>query len=142
MALRQRQAKAVLHGETPALRVAAIRSMGNSGDVAILIQALHDPDADVRMVAAQRLGFLREGARKATMPLIQAFKDPHIGVRQEAAWALADIGADAVPYLAEALADPDPRVRKWITRAMLAMTNPMMGRAWSPEQVDKIAPAL
>jgi HEAT repeat protein len=76
------------------------------------------------------------------MPLIQAFKDPHIGVRQEAAWALADIGADAVPYLAEALADPDPRVRKWITRAMLAMTNPMMGRAWSPEQVDKIAPAL
>ena len=51
-----------LHGGTPAIRVATLRS---GVEVEDLIEALHDEDTDVRMVAAQQLRAaerqLREG---------------------------------------------------------------------------------
>ncbi|MEX2561398.1 MAG: HEAT repeat domain-containing protein, partial [Pirellulales bacterium] len=43
------------------------------------------------------------------------------GVKETAADALARIGAQAVPPLIEALADPDPEVRVQATRALARM---------------------
>jgi HEAT repeat protein len=96
---------------TPAERVAAIRDTGGNADVDFLLAALKDEDADVRIVAAQHLH--RDGWRGAerAAALVAALRDPHTGVRREAAESLCRIGPDASSALCEALKDPDPRVR-------------------------------
>jgi hypothetical protein len=138
--LQHQQRDAILHGETPAVRVAAIRDMRSDPDVGILIQALNDEDVDVRIVAAHHLQGPK--ASKAARALIEALKDRHISVRKEAAFALASMGTEIVPALVEALADPNPRVRAGTLLALLEMIHPMLGWIWSPDEVATIVPAI
>src|SRR5712692_9370746 len=106
-----RDAAKQLRDITPAELVAAIRDISGSPDVDLLLAALKDDDADVRIVAAQHLG--KEGWRGAerAAALVEALGDRHPGVRREAAESLCSIGAAAGPALCEALKDSDPRVR-------------------------------
>ncbi|MEK7679021.1 MAG: HEAT repeat domain-containing protein, partial [Deltaproteobacteria bacterium] len=74
-----------------------------------LIEALKDPNADVRQNAAEALGELKDP--RAVLPLIEALKDGNGGVRQSAAWALGKLkDPRAVLPLLEALKDPNADV--------------------------------
>jgi HEAT repeat protein len=123
-------------------RVAAIRDR-QEADVDFIIEALKDPDADVRLVAAQHLrGERRKGAQRAEA-LIEALKDPHAGIRRQAAESLCSIGADAGPLLCEALKNPDPLVRAGAALA-LGDIGMMMGgrRKGAPRETEMIEPLL
>jgi hypothetical protein len=124
-----------LHGATPAVRVAALRS---GEGVQVLIDALHDEDADVRMVAAQQLW--RES--RAARALMETLKDNQSGVRVEAAKSLAWIGSPAVPVLLEAFADPDPRARQGACLALDIMTHSKKSPDFSPEDISRIFTAI
>lgn len=94
---------------TAAERVAAIRA-GSVG-VNRLLEALKDEDADVRLVAVMHVQGRGLRGQECVPALIRALKDPHAGVRHEAAESLCWIGKPAVQALCEALLDPDPHVR-------------------------------
>jgi HEAT repeat protein len=85
--------------------------------VAALIEALDDPQADTRRVAALGLGLDDEpvpGASDRVPPLMRRLRDQDASVRQAAAWALGAIEAkSALDPLVELLQrDADPRVRQ------------------------------
>lgn len=103
---------ASLNDPNPAIRAAAVRATGERGHVDLLMQALQDNDADVRLLAAMYLARREEEARWSANELVALLKDKHKGVRREAISALRAIGAPAAPALVKALSDPDARVRE------------------------------
>src|SRR5262245_3927743 len=66
-----------LRDPDPAVRAGAVRDMPHQGNQHLLVAALRDEDADVRLVAVGRVGDAEA--------LVQALKDPHAGVRRQAA---------------------------------------------------------
>jgi HEAT repeat protein len=75
-----------------------------------LIEALEDPDDDVRWNTAEALGNI--GSEAAIDGLIKALEDPNGDVRWNAAEALGNIGSEAaIDGLIKALEDPDDNVR-------------------------------
>ena len=91
------------------LREAAAQALGDLGDPSAtdaLIQALTDPDADVRMFAAEALGKLRSEA--SLKPLMRILNDEDADVCAAAATALGQIGRSAaVGPIMEQLNHPD-----------------------------------
>lgn len=78
--------------------------------VAPLLDALTDPNPDVREVAAWALGETR--SRRARRALRNVLLDPDPRVRAAAAHSLGDVGGSSdVPDLIRALDDPDHEVR-------------------------------
>jgi HEAT repeat protein len=130
-----------LHDANPGVRLAAVRDLDRDAGVDRLIDALNDEDADVRMVAANRLGQGDRHAEKKTPALVEALRDRHPCVRREAALSLGMIGPPAVPALCEALHDADPRVR---AGAALALGNgkPKEPPDWGPDGARIVVPAL
>ncbi len=106
----------VLDDENLEVRLAAIWSLGYSGDIRAvdpLIQVLHDNNSNVREQAARSLGWL--GDAKAMDPLIQVLHDNNLDVRRAAVVALGDLHSNqAVESLIHVLRDydEDPMVRK------------------------------
>lgn len=93
------------------VRQTATDSLARIGPAAIpaLIDALKDPNAEVRDRAAQALARMGPPARQAVPQLIAALQDPDWKVRRSAARALGQIGPDAekaVPALIEIIRDP------------------------------------
>jgi HEAT repeat protein len=135
-----------LDDPNPAVRVAAIRATGYEGHVEMLMKALQDEDADVRLVAAMHLQRRRaEAAPSAKALLMASVKEDHAGVRREAAAALRAIGAAAEPTLIEALGDPNPRVRAKAARALSVVAfmqpeRPPSVKEWPPS-TDELASA-
>jgi hypothetical protein len=85
------------------------------------LEALHDPDARVRIKAVESLGNV--GAdNPATIPaLIRALDDCDARVRGAAVLALLKIGPDAqeaIPALQKTLHDKDAKVRAYATKAL------------------------
>jgi HEAT repeat protein len=110
------------------LRYWAVRALGEIGSeaeaaVPYLIDALNDPDSDaVRSAAANAL--TRIDPRGAVSVLIEALKDPDTSVRASAAYALGDIGPDAlaaVPALTVLINDANSEVRVSATEALRAI---------------------
>jgi HEAT repeat protein len=99
-----------LRDRNPGVRAGAIRSREIPLDSDLLIQALKDENADVRLLAARHLRGPGPAASKRIRALIEAFKDPHAGVRREAAKSVGLFGPEAAALLNKALKDPDPRV--------------------------------
>ncbi|MGH8547746.1 MAG: HEAT repeat domain-containing protein, partial [Methylococcales bacterium] len=81
-----------------------------------LVNALHDEDYNVRVLAAQALGRLGSAANEAVIPgLLAALRDDHDHVRWRAAKALGGLGSAAneavISGLLAALRDDDDGVR-------------------------------
>ncbi len=108
-----------LYHESPAVRAAAVRGLSREGNERLLIRALEDEDADVRILAAQGLwGPGRRGPERGRA-LVRALDDPHLGLRREAAWSLGSIGADAWPALEAAMGHKSARVRSAAALALV-----------------------
>jgi HEAT repeat protein len=93
------------------------------GAIAVLVETLRDPVAEVRAEAAFGLmGFYSPPAREAVPALSTAFaQDPDRQVRINAARALGLMGPvarDAMPALRAGLRDPDERVRDAAAEAL------------------------
>jgi HEAT repeat protein len=97
-----------LTGEFFTVRARAAIALGKIGDeqaVEPLLNALKDPEVDVRIAACLGLGFFKEPSTFDDMANV-LLDDPKIEVRQAAAKALGNTGhPDALPYLMEALRD-------------------------------------
>jgi HEAT repeat protein len=129
--IRSRRLDAELRDPNPAVRLAAIRRLDKYADVDLLIAALKDDDADVRLVSAWRLGEAVVPGEKRVSALIEALKDRHAGVRRAAAESLWSIGPESGPALIAALKDPDPHVRAGAVFAL---------RGWYHKEERKRAP--
>jgi HEAT repeat protein len=77
-----------LKDHDPAMRAAAVRSLSGEKNKQSLIEALNDPDTDVRLLAIERLG---GSGRNGAEALAHLLNDDHAGVRREAAWSLGHI---------------------------------------------------
>jgi HEAT repeat protein len=126
---------AALTDENPAIRAAAVRAMSWVGHNELLIAALDDEDADVRLLAAQRV--------EKCEPLVRALKDRHAGVRREAAYSLGRLATASCPYLYQALEDNHPRVRAGAARALLSWHDePKRMHEWTPDEEQVLVPLL
>ncbi|MGD9721643.1 MAG: HEAT repeat domain-containing protein [Pirellulales bacterium] len=104
----------IQHEKEPVMRRHILRTLGEYHtplSSAIARAGLKDTDLEVRRVACESLG--RQGGAEAVRDLAQAASsDTEIDVRIAAVKALgATQDKAAVPYLGEALADPDPAVQ-------------------------------
>ena len=101
------------------VREAAIQSLRALGRYdAVLVTALRDADARVRIAAAyaiERTGGCREW--DAVMALVEALEDRDPGVRKMACYALTHRSDESIPAISARLEDPDPDVRSRAARA-------------------------
>jgi HEAT repeat protein len=85
------------------------------------LEALHDPDARIRIKAVESLGNVGTD-NPATVPaLIKALDDREARVRAAAVLALLKIGPEAqeaVPALRKTLQDKDAKVRAYATKTL------------------------
>jgi len=113
------------------VRVFAVATLGRMGLESesvdpVLINALHDPDREVRQSAAfglSTLSFMGGNARPAIPALIETLKDNYLPARCAAAMALRQIHAEpelVVPALVESLRDRDFQVRAHAANALEA----------------------
>jgi len=101
-------------------RLMAVQALGTSEDaVPALIEALKDPNHQVRRLVAASLG--ASGNSAAVDPLSHALlNDPSVAVRRTAGDALSDLGSvSAQPAVLRALSDPNKLVR-WRAARFLA----------------------
>lgn len=77
-----------------------------------LIRTLRSPLPDIRAKAARSLGKLGWLARDALPQLANALADADGGVREAAAQAVGQMGPDALPQLVKMLGHPDKYVRR------------------------------
>jgi HEAT repeat protein len=138
---------AQLHDPSPAVRVAAIRGLDKDRDLDLLLAALKDEDADVRLVAVMQL----ETRRYTTMPpqcektaaaLIEILKDRHAGVRRAAAESLGLMWPCSESALTRALKDSDTRVRAGAAFALSCAPNVKWEREVTPAQAKLVRPPL
>jgi HEAT repeat protein len=105
-------------------------AVGSHKSVDALIDALHNPEAQVRSAACYALGAI--GSDKAVDPLIRALDDPEVEVRRGACYALGAIGGDrAADALLQALdREEDSGVRARIYEAL--------GKTGYAKSIDKL----
>jgi HEAT repeat protein len=98
-----------------------------------LIQALKDPDRFVRWTSAKTLGFMPpDKAAAAIVPLAATLADSDINVQIAAAAsleALAGVGKEAIPALAEAIQKGDIEARQAALYALKAMPKDAINEA-------------
>jgi HEAT repeat protein len=98
----------------PEIRSIAIGSIMNPAaddrGFHVLVLALRDPEAQVRVSAVSRLGYT--GRTEAVMPLVALAADQAPRVRSMVAYALGQLGSQAaIPALLRLLQDPESSVR-------------------------------
>jgi HEAT repeat protein len=95
---------------------------GNDVDLErIFISAAANQDAYVRRSGVFALGCLGNKSKESFQALETAQGDPEAIVRQNAAWALGQLGEAALPLLKKALHDPDTLVKRDAAGALLQM---------------------
>jgi hypothetical protein len=112
--------EADLRSPNLAIRAESIRRqmrLRTQRDDAALIENLQHENADIRLLAAQALGYEGPNAAQRVQALIPNLKDNHAGVRRETAGALGDNHLD--PPLLAALNDESPRVRAGVLLALI-----------------------
>jgi HEAT repeat protein len=143
VARQQEQALARFTSESPAVRAAAIRDSSQDGDERLLIARLDDDDADVRLIATQRLAYAKRNRGAVAVALAGQLSDKHAGVRREAAWSLGVLGVESWPPLREALKDDDAAVRAGAALAIAdAYKYSNDDDAWPSQVVESIVPVL
>jgi HEAT repeat protein len=105
------------------VRQRAGNALGKIGQPAgkSLIVLLSNPDPEMRRVAAEQLGKIRNP--EALEPLLTALRDPDPNVQWWAAWALGEIGPPAENALNKLLLDPDRGVQRWAKEALNKIHN-------------------
>jgi HEAT repeat protein len=104
----------------------------------IVQKALNDPDPRVQRSAAYAIGTMGGAAKPAADALMEVLKDnkKNACVRQNAAWALGQIGSEggeqAAAALCEALGDRDPLVKRDAAGALGAVGRPAAVGAVGP----------
>ncbi len=117
-----------LQDANPAVRATALRARPGPREEH-LIQALEDEDADVRLLAAQRL--------HDPEALVCALGDRHLGVSREAARSLGEIGWAVWPALVKAMKDLRPRVRAGAVLALVFSSGDKAPSSWpSREEME------
>jgi HEAT repeat protein len=139
--LRRSRLRSGLRDPSPAVRLAAIRSLDTDSDVELLLVSLRDEDADVRLVTAWQLGGRGSQAERRAGALIEALRDPHAGVRRAAAESLWSLGPASTPGLIAALKDDDPRVRAEAAFALQSWLHKEQ-RQRAPGEAEAIRPLL
>jgi HEAT repeat protein len=99
------------------VRRRALRSLGDLGRAALpslphLVAALDDPTTCVRMEAMNAIGRIGPDAEPAIPQLVPVLADEDVRVRTVAGATIKKIGRAAIPYLIEALSDPDAILRE------------------------------
>ena len=114
-----------LADEDELVRVQASESLEVIGEpaVEILINALDNPDKNIRRYSARVLGEI--GDERAIRPLIQNLRDDNKWVRRETSGALSKMGDPATAPLIELLEDSDWKVRGGAAWALGRIANPM-----------------
>jgi HEAT repeat protein len=115
--------KVVLSDRDPHVQRAtsALLSVLGREALPVLLEQLEAADSWTRMVAAMRIGGLREGARDAAPALVLAARDEDSGVREAALFALRCIPADSsltLQSLITALIDDIDAVRECAARGL------------------------
>ena len=110
------------------VRAEAIRTLGRiAGETKIeiprVIEALEDPDAEVRLAAAGSLGWRGSGKRSPTLvpALGRALADSDARVRRWSTMSLGNLGLDAeaaLPALCALANDPETEVREQAAQAI------------------------
>ncbi len=102
-----------LHSDNPVLRAEAVRQLGKDGDQQLLVEALEDRDADVRLLAVLQLGGRKRGDAATARILVRCFKDDAAAVRRAAAYQLSWCWRDPeqMRLLEAAAHDDDAQVR-------------------------------
>jgi HEAT repeat protein len=106
-----------LKDQDPQRREEAVRTLNSMGEkakdsVPELIEALHDSEDIVRILAALALSKIGPDASEAVEALGKALSDPHPQVRMNSALALTKIGpaaSPAIPQLIAAMQEPENR---------------------------------
>jgi HEAT repeat protein len=122
-----------LDSPDPLVRKEALRSIGKLKErgpldsaivLPILLDRMHDPDKDVRIVAATYLGILHESPARSVPALIDGLTDENPEVRRASATALGSFeeGAEeAIPELRKAARDRDPDLAREAGLALLKL---------------------
>lgn len=112
-----------------------------------LINALQDPNEDVRHQAAVALG--RIGTKAALPNLVQAIGDPEVRVSQAAQQAIISLGAltdDDLPILSKFVKDKNIGVRHYTIKAIAKVGKPavplLLGLLKDPEISESVIEAL
>ena len=114
-----------LRDRSPEVRARAAEALGRFGPgaVPLLTPAMGDPELAVRRAAAEAL----RAIGPAVVPsMIRALENSEVRIRANAAAVLGGLGPaarDAVPSLARALKDANPRVRELATEAIDRITS-------------------
>jgi HEAT repeat protein len=110
------------------VRVAAAEALAgelplDAGDVGVLLDLLHQPDAEVRVEGAHAAKKIGRDAREARPLLLTALKDPSTDLRRAAMEALVAVGIDKsnLPALEAALKDKDYEVRRFAIAAAVKL---------------------
>lgn len=118
------------------IRCGAAKVLGTMEDphvVATLIQALQDPEDQLRLSVVDALGGMKDP--RVIDALIQALQDPWLEVRRVAATCLGLRGdPQAVEPLIQIMQDPEWRVRRTVAGNL--------GRIQTPQVVDALIHAL
>jgi HEAT repeat protein len=146
--------KSAVNDENPAVRCAAVRALAKAQRPDLLIDAIKDPNADVRILAADGLGMrILSDDGKGPKPaeraaaLAGALGDDHIGVRREAAYSLTWLCPQSWPALEEAVRDNNPRVRAGALSAIAKLYGnkyylSSMMPGWPIDKLEAIAPLI
>jgi HEAT repeat protein len=132
--LLKHQNKEVAHGA--ALALGKIGGPEARAAVPTLSEALQDPDAGVRELAAAALAGIGEPAEAAVTDLGAALRDPSPAVRRNAALALSHIGpkaASVVPQLGRALDPQQPHDVRFFAAEALYNVGPTAAEPVVPE---------
>jgi len=142
---------APIRGNTPAARIENISRLTGErppGAAATIVQAVGDPDADVRRAALLSLATFQRPEDQAIVE--HALHDTDNSVRAAAAQTLGGYGLQAVPRLAALADDPDPQVRAAVVAGLsrtgrgpgMAVLVQMMSRRGDPDTQLKALKAI
>ncbi|HLZ08319.1 MAG TPA: HEAT repeat domain-containing protein, partial [Chloroflexota bacterium] len=107
------------------IQIVALDLVGRGGDhaaIADIISALTSDDLEVKEQAVETLGQL--GGLAAIEALLRALRAEHSFLDRPITRALIQIGSEAVPYLVDALADPNETIRWHAAEALADIGDP------------------
>lgn len=116
--------------------IIALENLGSRSAGPVIIEALSDPDPEVRLQAARALGAIGS-VQGAAGPLAGLLEDEDAGIRKVALFALGQTrDRSAIPALQPKLEDPIEDIR-WNAALALAVLGDASGRSVIAQMIDR-----